>query len=184
MTIISSHAAYAPSILQQSQQTQKISANREAYVNSRAYKETDHSTVRPQRDGFIGQLNKVAGNDEKAENLLRNWARPDSGGMFSAGLPDLKNPDAMRRLDRISQLFTAESRQVESQKTELIAKGRDMGKLPQEILKDVFDLYDSQSDLFKFGRGWDGDVFAFDQSSPAGYERMLHYSSDVVDTMA
>jgi len=184
MTIISSHAAYAPSILQQSQQTQKTSANKEAYVNSHAYKETDHSTVRPLRDGFVGQLNKVAGNDEEAENLLRNWARPDSGGLFSAGLPDLKNSDAMRRFDRISQLFTAESRQVESQRTALIAKGRDMGKPPQEILKDVFDLYDSQSDLFKFGRGWNGDVFAFDKSSPAGYERALRFSSDVIDKQA
>ena len=45
MTIISSHATYAPAILQQGQRALQTSANREAYVNSRAYKQTDPSSV-------------------------------------------------------------------------------------------------------------------------------------------
>ena len=181
MTIITSQAGYAPTVYQPMQLSQRTTVAKESYVNSRAYKETDHSTVRPLRDGFINQLDKVAGNDEEAESLLRNWAKPDSGGLFFAGLPDLKNPDAMRRFNRISQLFTAESEKVENQKTELIAKGRDMGKKPQEIMQEMIDLYDAQSDIYKFGRGWNGDVFAFDKFSPAGYERMQRYSSDVID---
>ncbi len=155
MTIISSQTVYTPSALQQ---TQRPSASKESYVNSCAYKETDHSTTRPLRNGFINQFNKVAGNDKEAENLLRDWARPDSGGLFLAGLPDLKNPDAMRRLDRISQHFEIDSKKVENQKAELIAKGRELGKKPQEILTDIINLYDSQSDFYKFGRGWNGDV--------------------------
>jgi hypothetical protein len=175
--------AYTATKLASNQNNQTTNGSR-IDPNIKEYKATDYSTTRSLRDGMVSLINKVSGNDEDAEKLLSDYSRTDSGGLMSTGLFDLKNPDAVRRYQRISQQFEVESKMVEKQKTALITEGRSSGKKAQEILNDIIALYDSQSDLYKTGRGWEGNVFAFDPSSPAGFARTMSYTSDTIDTRA
>lgn len=100
------------------------------------------------------------------------------------GLLNLHDPRAMERNSRISSLFQAEQVDVEKQKTEMISIGRSEGKSAEEILYDIVSLYDSQSDFFKTDIGWNGDVFAFDSSSPEGLARTLQYVTDSINIRA
>lgn len=90
---------------------------------------------------------------------------------------------AIRRIDPINEIFNQEFKQVESQTANILAEGR-AGKKPQEILEDIFNLYDSQSELFKTGRGWDGQLFSINADNPSGYQLTLKYTSDVIDIQA
>jgi hypothetical protein len=172
--------------------TEKLSSTTTAHsgkstpLTSETYSGDDHSKVKPLRERFVQQIDSVAGNTEDAERLLRDYSKPDSGGLFYAVGSDLNtiNTDMSRRVDRISQLFNAENANVENQKSKMIAEGRAIGKMPQDILNDIVSLYDSQSELFKLGKGWDGEIFAFDSSSPTGYAHIKKYTSDVIDIKA
>jgi len=147
--------------------------------NSQSYKNQDKSTVLSFRDRLTNAINQAASDDEKSENILNGLAKPSTGGLVLGGLPDISNPKSAERLARVNQLFENEQQSFEKQKTELINQERDAGKSAQEPLDDIISLYDSQSDLFKTGIGWDGNVFAFDASSPAGYERAQSYTTDL-----
>ncbi len=148
---------------------------------------TDNSTRQARKDTMRTQMDKVAGDDTTAEEMLRNYSRPDSGGvLFAVGANDLNTIDttALRRLDRINELFNQEFKQVQNQTADIISEGRASEKKPQEILEDIYNLYDSQSELFKTGRGWDGQLFAMSVDNPSGYEMTMQYASDVVDIRA
>jgi hypothetical protein len=142
------------------------------------YQSSDHSKVRSLRSSFVDRINSVKGNTKDSESLLRDYAKPESGGiLYAVGKEDIytMNPDTMRRIDRISQLYKAENANVENRKSKMITEGRAMGQSAQDILNDIVSLYDSQSELFKLGKGWDGDVFAFDSASPEGFARTIRY---------
>lgn len=136
------------------------------------------------RDNFVSMINRYSNDDNQSEILLNNFEKGSVGGLLTAGLPDLSNPDAMRRSNRVTSLFNAEQKSFEQQKTDLIQDGRSAGKSAQTILDEMISLYDSQSDLFKTGIGWDGDVFAFDSASPEGFARTMRYTSDTIDIRA
>ncbi len=119
------------------------------------------------RDRRIHQIKKISGNDEAAESLLRDYSKPDTGGILFAAseMPDLNNIEAVRRFQHISQMFEQENKEVESLKNDILSTGRREGKKAQDILYDLVNMYDSQSELFKLGRGWEGDLFSFDDFS-------------------
>ena len=152
--------------------------------NSSAYKKADKSRVPPLRDRLVNDILKHNSSDTDSEKLLSELEKPNVGGPFLGGLPDLSNPDSMRRYNRIKNLFLKENEKFEVQKSDFIAAEKAAGKSAQDILKGIVSLYDSQSELFRVGMGWNGDVFAFDESSKAGYQRTIHFSSDVIDTIA
>lgn len=147
---------------------------------------THQSAVSPLRDRLLSLIGKIDGNDTEAENLLNNISKPDNGGILIAAedMPDLKDSEAVARFNRISELFKKESSIVENKKQEIITQGRTEGKENQEILNDIVRLYDSQSDLYKLGRGWDGNLFSFKESSSAGWSSTIKYTTDVVNTFA
>ena len=115
---------------------------------------------------------------------MRDYSKPESGGILVSvsGMPDLKNTEAVRRFQRINQLFEQENKQVESLKSDIISQGKSEGKKAQDILYDLVKMYDSQSELFKLGRGWEGDLFSFNDSSAGGWSKTLQYTPDVIDT--
>ncbi|HEB68429.1 MAG TPA: hypothetical protein ENI88_02285 [Desulfobulbus sp.] len=155
-------------------------------------KDAEASTIRksllpdvfPLRDRQINLIKKTSGDDKAAERLLRDYSKPESGGILVSvsGMPDLKNTEAVRRFQRINQLFEQENKQVESLKSDIISQGKNEGKKAQDILYDLVKMYDSQSELFKLGRGWEGDLFSFNNSSAEGWSKTLQYTPDVIDT--
>ena len=126
-------------------------------------------------------INRVAGKEQEAQDILDSFSKSSTGGFLLGGLPDISNPEAVRRHDYIGKIFSAEQNNVDNKRIELIRQGRAAGDNAQQILGDVVALYDSQSDLFRTGIGWNGAVFAFDASSPQGYQQTLNHSRDVVD---
>lgn len=111
--------------------------------------------VSPLRDRQINLIKKTSGDDKTAERLLRDYSKPDKGGILisASEMPDLKNTEAVKRFQRINQLFEQENKQVESLKSDIVSQGRSEGKKAQDILYDLVEMYDSQSELFKLGRG-------------------------------
>jgi len=150
--------------------------------------EADNSMVHSQKDYMRSQIDKVAGDDAAAEEMLRNYSRPDSGGVLFAVSPEFFQEKiditAARRMARVNELFNQEFKQVQNQTVDIISDGRASGKKPQEILEDIYNLYDSQSELFKTGRGWDGQLFSMSADNPSGFELTMKYASDVIDLQA
>lgn len=146
---------------------------------------TTKAYVEPLRDRMLNMINRFATDEKSAENLLKQFSKPNMGGPLIPGdaLPDLKDPDAVRRFQRISHLFTEEQKNVESQKNKLISKERNEGKSAKEILSDLISFHDSQSELYRLGTGWNGDLFGLTSSSE-GWERTLRYTPDVFDMLA
>lgn len=142
------------------------------------------SEVSSLRDRQINQIKNTSGDDKAAERLLRDYSKPDNGGIlfFASEMPDLKNTEAVRRFQRISQIFEQENKQVDSLKNDIISQGKSEGKKAQDILYDLVKMYDSQSELFKLGRGWEGDLFSFNDFSTEGWSKTLQYTPDVIDT--
>jgi len=156
--------------------SQRNFANKTIDANSIEYKQSDKSTSPAARDNLTKLINRCSTNEEYSQELLNNLAKPESNGLIVGGLPDLSNSESIRHYNHLSKLFEAEMDTVEKQKDELITQGQMAGKSSQKILAEIVSLYDSQSDLFKFGTGWEGEVFAFDEFSPEGYQRTLSYS--------
>ncbi len=146
-------------------------------------KNSSLSEVSSLRDRQINQIKKISGDDEAAERLLRDYSKPDNGGILfvASEMPDLNNTEAVRRFQHISQMFEQENKEVESLKNDIISIGRSEGKKAQDILYDLVNMYDSQSELFKLGRGWEGDLFSFNDFSSEGWAKTLQYTPDVVD---
>lgn len=99
--------------------------------------------------------------EKSAEVMLEAYKQPQTGGMMLSGLPDISKPQVMARHDRISHAFSVERDKVSELTVNLIKKGENAGKNATQIMDDVISLYDSQSELFQTGVGWNGKVFAF-----------------------
>ncbi len=140
--------------------------------------------VTPLRDRMLNQIEKTSGDNNAAERLLDSYSKPDTGGVLIAAnsMPDLKDPEGIRRFQRINQLFEQENKQVEISKRDIISQGQAEGKTAQNILYDLVSMYDSQSDLFKLGRSWEGDFFSFDSNLSEGWSKVLQFTPDVIDT--
>jgi len=162
----------------------KISRAGNKNVEVSTSKKSLPSEVSSLRDRQINQIKKTSDDDKAAERLLRDYSKPDNGGIIfpASEMPDLKNTEAVRRFQRISQMFEQENKQVDSLKSDIISQGRREGKKAQDILYDLVQMYDSQSELFKLGRGWEGDYFSFNDFSTEGWSRTLQYTPDVIDT--
>ncbi|MDH3327315.1 MAG: hypothetical protein OEM38_11430 [Gammaproteobacteria bacterium] len=139
------------------------------------------SSITPLRDGLISMINR---GEDTAKELLKYQKIPTFGGLMLGKLPDLSDTEALARRDRITEKFVQEHSKYEQQKFSLIRKGESEGKSATEIMFDIVELHDSQSELFNLGTAWSGDVFAFDKSSPEGYQRAINHSKDVVNTYA
>jgi len=143
----------------------------------------DQSNILALRDRYITMIETQATTEEEASMLLQALSKPNNGGLILRGLPDLLNSDLMARHDRISAKFNIEQQGVEREKNKLINDGLATGKSAKSIVGDIVGFYDAQSELFKTGIGWNGQVFAFNESSTAGYQRTLAFSRDVVDVI-
>ncbi len=153
--------------------------------NSAEYKARDKSRVEPPlRETMLSMIDRFSGDNDSMEDLLSNYSRGSLCGTCTGGLPDLSDPNAAARISRISSLFESEQADVDKQRSDLISFGRANGKSAEQIMNDIVDLYDSQSDLFKTGIGWNGDVFAFDSSSPEGLARTQRYVTDAINIRA
>lgn len=184
-TINSNVATYTNSVKSIATKTDQSSKTQRVDPNSPEYKAKDKSRVEPSmRDRIISQINNASGDTEASENLLSNYSRGSLCGPMLGGLPDPSDPQAMERFTRLSSLFESENVDFQKQKSDLISLGRVNGKNAEEILNDMVSLYDSQSDLFKTGIGWNGDVFAFDSSSPEGLARTQRYVTDAINIRA
>jgi hypothetical protein len=184
-TINSNIVSYTSSVNSIAPKTDQSSQTQRVDPNSAEYKAKDKSKVESStRDNMLSLINRFSGDNDTMENLLSNYSKPDLLGPVLGGLPDPSDPQAMERASRMSSLFRSEQTDVEKQKSELISIGRANGKSAGEILNDIVGLYDSQSDFFKTGIGWNGDVFAFDSSSPAGLARTQSYISDPINIRA
>ncbi|WP_153306605.1 hypothetical protein [Desulfogranum japonicum] len=155
-------------------------------ISSSSNQSASSSSVTPLRDRIVSQIKKTAGDEQKAEQLLQSYSKPNNGGILVAAsnMPNLKDVEAIRRFESISNAFERENAAVEQQKTELIANGKEEGKTTEEILTELVNFYDSQSDLYKTGIGWEGSLFSFNNSSSIGWEKTLEQSPTVVDTFA
>jgi hypothetical protein len=91
------------------------------------------------------KIDSVSENDKAAEELLKNYSKPDCGGCLfavsSGSLEEKIDTIAIRRMDRINELFNREFRQVQVQTADIISEGSSAGKKPQEILEDIYSLY-------------------------------------------
>ena len=143
----------------------------------------DQSNILALRDRYLTMIDTQAKTEEDAQMLLHALSKPNNGGLMLGGLPELSNSDMMARHDRISAKFNIEQQTVEQEKNKLINKGLAAGKRAKSIVDDIVGLYDAQSELFKTGIGWNGQVFAFNESSTSGYQRALAFSRDVVDVI-
>lgn len=172
-----SSAIFNPSLIKESSKTSTVNLDNA---------QRDQSNIIPLRDRRIGMIDRFANTEEAAKQLLSTFSRPSTSGIVMAGLPDLTNPDAIARLNRISEKFDVQQQAFEQQKTSLINDGLAAGKSSKTILHDIIDLYDAQPELFKIGVGWNGQVFAFngDEGAAEGFQRTLEYSRDVVNTHA
>ena len=153
-------------------------------ANSAQYKGANQSTMPALRDGIVSQVNSVNGDNDAAEKLLSHYSKEDLLGPMLAGLPDLSNPKVADRLSQLTALYRSELADFQNQKSDLISLGRANGESAENILNDIIGLYDSQSDLLKTGIGWNGDVFAFDSSSPEGLARTQRYVTDGINIRA
>jgi len=153
------------------------------YTSRQNTSQPDQSNILALRDRYITMIDTQAKTEEDAKILLQTLSKPNNGGLMLGGLPDLSSSDMMARHDRISAKFNIEQQTVEQEKNKLINKGLAAGKSAKSIVDDIVGLYDAQSELFKTGIGWNGQVFAFNESSTAGYQRTLAFSSDVVDVI-
>lgn len=62
------------------------------------------SKVLPLRDGVI---NMISRGEETAKALLEKYKLPSVGGLMLGSLPDLSDPEAMARRNRITEEFYA-----------------------------------------------------------------------------
>ncbi len=144
----------------------------------------DKSNISPLRERLTSMIEHFANTEEGAKQLLSTFSKPSNGGLMLGGLPDLTNLDAMARHDRISEKFSLEQQGFERQKNNLVNEGVAAGKSSKAILNDIISLYDAQSELFRLGVGWNGQVFAFNEASTEGFKRTLEHSRDVVNAHA
>jgi hypothetical protein len=161
--------------------SKKVNENFTSIQNS---SRPNQSTIPALKDRFISMIDKYAQTESAANKLLDTFSQPSTSGFILGGLPDITSPDIMARHDRIAEKFKINQQDFEQQKTTLINEGLADGKSAKVILNDIVELYDSQPELFKIGVGWNGQVFAFNESSMAGYQRVLDNSRDVVDMRA
>jgi len=162
-------------------------------ISSGSIKNKNENTVQnktpaitPLRDRMISLIERTNGDNEAAERLLNHYRKPDGGGILVAAseIPDLKDVESFRRYQRISKMFSEENKNVQDIKNDIIDRGRAVGKNAQSILHDIVDMYDSQTELIKLGRGWEGDMFSFKDFTSNGWSKTLQYTKDVVDIRA
>lgn len=101
------------------------------------------------------------GTDEQAANSLKSiQAYPMAGPLINLRDIMLATHDSsdniISRISRISDQFNAEASSVHSKSKEIIRQGELEGKTPKEILQNIIDMYDDQSDLFKLSVSWEG----------------------------
>jgi len=103
---------------------------------------------------------------------------------FKGGLPDVNDKELMGRLKRINNDFNVESNNFSNEQKNLIAKGKQQGKPSEEIITDIISLYDQQSELFKTGSGWNGEVISGNKLNPDGYKKLLELTPAYMNSYA
>ena len=150
--------------------------------------ENNRNDTRQVINGREDLLEKVANaSPDEMDKILNDISGSGTHGMmifFNGSLPDLNDKELMGRLERINNDFRAESNDFSNERKNLIANGKQEGKSSEEIIADIIGLYDQQSELFKTGSGWNGDVISGNKMNSDGYKNLLELTPAYVNSYA
>ena len=117
---------------------------------------------------------------EKVDSMIGRM--PSTHAMFDLRVL-LSRSDGKEILDRIGRLgekIESEGREVWKKEQDIISQGRANGKSDQDILIDIINMQDEQSDLYKMARRWGESAL----SSPENYEKIRKLTPSYVNTYA
>lgn len=84
------------------------------------------------------------------------------------------------RVNRATEQFDQEAKVFHNEQLSLIKQGEIEGKSAKEILTDIVNLQDKQSELFKIATNWDRQGL----SSPENYEKLVKLTPDYINYYA
>jgi len=148
-------------------------------------KPNDTHQVMSGRESLLEKV--VNASPDEMDKILNDISGSGTHGMmifFNGSLPDLNDKELMGRLERINNDFRAESNDFSNERKNLIANGKQEGKSSEEIIADIIGLYDQQSELFKTGSGWNGDVISGNKMNSDGYKNLLELTPAYVNSYA
>lgn len=148
-------------------------ASNKAYISQK---------LTPGRELLLEKMENLS--REELDVMLANRTKVGENLMviyLNGSLPDVNDSELMGRLDRAGSLFKIESEKVWKQENLLISQGRMQGETSKEILKNIIDLYDNQSELFKTGIGWNGKGISGNKMDTDGYAKLVDLTPDYVN---
>ncbi len=165
--------------------TQSVNQKRNAGANAETgsvdghrIQQNEQAARQTPRESLLSFIDSAS--PEEARSRLNSYMK-GSPVMFvnlKAMIVSGKGLEIGGRINQLNDQFRVEAARVDDQEHQLIEHGRAVGKSSKEILTDIVNLYDNQSEIFKVSIGWDGEQW----SDPDKYSRLTELTKNYVNT--